>query len=258
MFQVATPKIMGRLFALACLLASGHRATAQCIDKEKITYGGDWEFTDYVHRCPMYQFAYGGTESKEWGVLNDPISMSQAPAIILQVKKQVEDSIWRYAGTKFYQQLHFNAVEMVVPEQLSHFKKEGRQDVTLEFCKAKYFFYYEFKPDSLATVHYSVAVDKRNKIISPFKFPRASEYKPINLSFSYCQLLRIAEQAQPAIKPVDTIRMEYDGKEKRFYWLVSQQIVNQHEGINHYNQVLIDAADLTRTRRRQGEARIVY
>ena len=233
-------------------------ASAQCIDKEKITYGGDWEFTEYVHRCPMYQFVYGGTESKEWGVLNNPISMSQAPAIVLQLKLRVEDSIRRYAGAKFYQQLHFNAVEMVVPEQLSHFKKEGRQDVTLEYCKAKYFFYYEFKPDSLATVHYSVAVDKHNKIISSFKFPKASEYRPIDLSFSYCQLLRIAEQAQPNIKPVQTIRMEYDSEEKRFYWLISQEIIDQHAGKNHYNQVLIDAADLTKTRKSQGEAHISY
>lgn len=240
------------------LLACAQLAAAQCIDQEKITYGGDWGYTDYTHLCPMYQFAYGGTESKEWGTLGDPVSMSQAPAIILQLKQLVEDSIRRYAGAKFYQQLRFNSVEMVVPEQLRHFKKEGRQNVTLKYCKAKYFFYYEFKPDSVATYHYGVAIDKQNKIISPFKFPKASEYRPIDLSFSYCQLLRIAEQAQPNIKPVDTILMEYDSKGKRFYWLISQEIVDQHEGTNYYNQVLIDAADLTKTKKRQGEAYIVY
>ncbi|SHJ85394.1 hypothetical protein SAMN02745146_0355 [Hymenobacter daecheongensis DSM 21074] len=240
------------------LLASAQFAAAQCIDQEKITYGGDWGYTDYIHRCPMYQFAYGGTESKEWGVLNDPVSMSQAPAIVLQLKRMVEDSIRRYAGAKFYQQLHFNAVEMVMPEQLSRFKKAGRRDVTLEYCKAKYFFYYEFKPDSLATHHYGVAIDRHNKIISPFTFPKASEYQPIDLSFSYCQLLRIAEQAQPNIKPVDTIRMEYDSKEKRFYWLVSQEVVDQHEGINYFNQVLIDAADLTKTQTSRGKVTVSY
>jgi hypothetical protein len=184
--------------------------------------------------------------------------MTQAPPIIHQLKRQVEDSIRRYAGAKFYQKLHFNAVEMVVPEQLQHFKKQGRQNVTLKHCKAKYFFYYEFKPDSIATYHYGVAINQHNKIISPFRFPKVSEYKPINVTFSYCQLLRIAQQAQPAIKPVDAISLEYDSQTKRFYWLISQAIVNQHEGENHFNQVLIDAADLTKTKRRQGKASIVY
>jgi hypothetical protein len=231
---------------------------APCIDPEKITYGGDWDYTAYIRQCPMYQFAYGGTESTEWGVLNDPVSMSQAPPIVLQLKRMVEDSIRSYAGTNFFQQLHFNAVEMVVPEQLSHFKKAGRQDVTLTYCKARYFFYYEFKPDSLATYHYGVAINEYNKIISPFKFPKASEYQPIDQRFSYCQLLRIAEQIQPDIEPVNTITMEYDQQEKRFYWVVSQEIVNQRAGVNYYNQVLIDAADLTKTKKKQGQARIVY
>ena len=247
-----------RFLLFLCLLTWSHLGVAQCIDKEKITYGGDWGFTDYIHRCPTYQFAYGGTDSKEWGVLDDPVSMAQAPAIVLKIKRKVEDSIRRYAGENFYQQLHFSSVEMVVPEQLGYFKKEGRQDVTLKYCKAKYYFYYEFKPDSIASYHYGVAVDKHNKIVSPFKFPKASEYRPINKKFSYCQLLRIAEQAQPSIKPIETIRMVYDSKDKRFYWLVSQEIVNQHEGVNYYNQVLIDAADLTKTKKRQGEASIVY
>lgn len=233
-------------------------AAIQCIEPEKITYGGDWGYTDYIHRCPVYQFAYGGTESKEWGTLRDPIAITQAPAIIHRLKRIVEDSIRRYAGTEFYQLVHFDRVEMVVPEQLSHFKREGVIGTTLKYCKAKYFFYYEFKPDSVATYHYGVAIDKHNKIISPFKFPKASEYQPIDQTFSYCQLLRIAEQTQPNIKPVGTIRLEYDQQEKRFYWVVSQEIVNQHEGVNHYSQVLIDAADLTKTKKQQGEASIVY
>lgn len=233
-------------------------ATAQCIEPEKITYGGDWGYTDYIHRCPIYQFAYGGTESKEWGTLRDPIAMTQAPAIIHQLKQIVEDSIRRYAGVKFFQLVHFDRVEMVVPEQLSHFKREGDINATLKYCKAKYFFYYEFKPDSMATYHYGVAIDQHNKIVSPFKFPKASEYQPIDQAFSYCQLLRIAEQIQPNIKPVGTIRMVFDQQKKRFYWLVSQEIINQREGVNHYNQVLIDAADLTKAKAEQGEASIVY
>lgn len=250
--------MVSRLLLALGLLVGPQLAAAQCIDPEKVTYGGDWGYSDYIHRCPTYQFAYGGTESKDWGVLDNPVSMAQAPAIILQLKQLVEDSIRRYAGAKFYQQVRFSSVEMVVPEQLRYFKKEGRQNVTLKYCKAKYYFYYEFKPDSLATYHYGVAIDKHNKIVSPFKFPKASEYQPIDLTFSYCQLLRIAEQAQPDIKPVDTIRMVYDDQEKRFYWLVSQEIQNEHEGVNHYNQVLIDAADLTKTKKRQGEASVVY
>ena len=239
------------------LLTCSQLAVAQCIDKEKITYGGDWGYSDYIHRCPTYLFAYGGIDFKDWGVLHDPVSMSQAPAIIHQLKQMVEDSIRRYAGAKFYQLVRFEQVEMVVPEQLRHFRKEGA-DVTLKYCKAKYYFYYEFKPDSIASYHYGVAIDKHNKIVSPFKFPKASEYQPVDQAFSYCQLLHIAEQAQQNIKPVDTIRMVYNNQEKRFYWLVSQEIVNQHEGVNHYNEVLIDAADLTKTKKRQREVNVFY
>jgi hypothetical protein len=257
MIYINTQKVVSRFVALLCLLTYCQLATAQCIDQEKVTYDGDWGYQDYIHRCPIYQFAYGGTESKEWGTLGDPIAMTQAPPIIHQLKQLVEDSICRYAGEKFYQLVRFEQVEMVVPEQLRRFQKEGA-DVTLKYCKAKYFFYYEFKPDSVASYHYGVAIDKHNKIISPFKFPKASEYQPIDQAFSYCQLLRLAEQAQPNIKPVDTVQLVYDKQEKRFYWLVSQEIVNQHEGVNHFNQVLIDAADLTKTKTSIGEARIVY
>lgn len=233
-------------------------AVTQCIDPEKITYGGDWGYTDYIHRCPVYQFAYKGTESKEWGTMRDPVSMTQAPAIIHQLKRMVEDSIRSYAGSEFYQLVRFDRVEMVVPERLRHFKEAGALSVSLKYCKAKYFFYYEFKPDSVATYHYGVAIDQHNKIISPFKFPKASEYQPIDQMFSYCQLLRIAEQTQQDIKPVNTIRLEYDQQGKRFYWVVAQEIVNAHEGVNHYNEVLIDAADLTKATTKQGEASIVY
>lgn len=256
--RVNSQKVISQFLLILSLLVHGQLVAAQCIDREKVTYGGDWGYQDYVHRCPTYHFAYGGTESKDWGVLDDPVSMSQAPAIILQLKQLIEDSIRHYSGDKFAQQIHFQSVEMVVPEQLRYFKKEGRQNVTLKYCKAKYFYYYEFKPDSLATYHYGVAIDKQNKIVSPFIFPKVSEYKPINLTFSYCQLLRIAEQVQPDIKPVETIRLVYDKQEKLFYWLISQEIQDQHEGVNHYNQVLIDAADLTKTKVSLGEASIVY
>lgn len=256
--EVPCRVIVTRLILLVSLLVVSQLATAQCIDSTTVTYGGDWGYSDYIHRCPTYQFAYGGTESKDWGVLDDPVSMAQAPAIILQLKHAVEDSIRRYAGPQFYQQLHFSSVEMVVPEQLRYFKKEGRQNVTLKYCRAKYYFYYEFKPDSLASYHYGVAIDKHNKIVSPFQFPKASEYQPVDLTFSYCQLLRIAEQVQPDLKPVAHIKLVCDKQDKRFYWLVSQEVVNEHEGVNQFNQVLIDAADLTKTRRSQGKVSIVY
>jgi len=107
-----TQKVVSRLIASIGLLTCAQPVAAQCIDKEKITYGGDWGYQDYIHLCPTYQFAYGGTESKEWGVLADPVSMAQAPAIISQLKQSIEDSIRRYSGAKFYQQLHFQSVEM--------------------------------------------------------------------------------------------------------------------------------------------------
>jgi len=231
---------------------------AQCIDKEKITYGGDYGFVDYIHRCPTYNFAYGGDTLRNWNMFGDPIDIIQAPKNLMDLKKKVEMQIKKYAGTKFFSKVKFKSVDVVYADKLKSFKAHGQLGVTLKFCKAKYFFYYEFKPDTIATYHIGIALDNSGKIISKFHFPSKENYQPIDTSFTYCRLIEIARKSQHDIDPIAEIKFEYNEKEKKFYWLISQDILNKKEGLNYMNEVIIDAADLTKTVNTTGRASIRY
>jgi hypothetical protein len=163
-----------------------------------------------------------------------------------------------FAGDEFYSQVTFNSVGVVYADKLQAFIDSGRHNVTLKYCKAKYFFYYEFKPDTIATFHIGIALDNSGKIISKFKFPSKDNYKRVNSNFSYCKLIDIARKVQPNINPIKEISFEYDTKSKRFYWLISQDLVNVKEGINYFNQVLIDASGLTKATTSKGNVNIIY
>ena len=123
---------------------------------------------------------------------------------------------------------------------------------------AKYFFYYEFKPDTIATFHIGIALDNSGKIISKFNFPSKDTYKTVDTSYSYCKLVDIARKVQPNIDPIKQISIEYDKKLKKFYWLILQDIVNSKQGINYFNQVYIDAADLSKATTSKGSVSIIY
>ena len=233
-------------------------AWTQCIDRKKITYGGDWGFVDFVHRCPMYNFAFGGDTSKNWNVLNDPIDITQAPTKVLTLKKYVDNKIREFGGDAFYSKVSFSSVEVVYADKLKAFIDSGRHDVTLKYCKAKYFFYYEFKPDTIATFHIGIALDNSGKIISKFNFPSKDNYKIVDTNYSYCKLIDVARKVQPNLDPIKQISLEFDKKAKRFYWLIQQDIVNSKEGINYFNQVFIDAADFSMTKTSKGSVSIIY
>jgi len=95
------------------LIAKSLTAFSQCIDRQKITYGGEWGFVDFIHRCPTYNFTYGGDISKNWNDLSDPIDINQAPKQVFKVKEYVEDSIKKHAGDLFFSKVKFNSVEVV-------------------------------------------------------------------------------------------------------------------------------------------------
>jgi hypothetical protein len=249
---------MIQLFLSIFIVANSSLAISQCIDKDKITYGGDWGYADYIHRCPTYSFAYGGDTSKNWNVLTDPIDIFQAPEKVRQLKRLVDDKVKAYAGKKFFSRVRFNEVEVVYPNKLKEFLDSGRQDVTLKYCKAKYLFYYDFMPDSLMPYHIGVALNEAGKIVSPFTFPSKDEYKAIDTTFSYCQLIAIAKQVQHDIEPIKEIQFEYDNNTKRFYWLIIQEIKNEKQGLNYFYEIAIDAADLTNTKLIKAKAYIDY
>jgi hypothetical protein len=191
-------------------------------------------------------------------VLDDPIDIAQSPKEVIPLKQRIEEQVKAYCGDIFFKDLKFSSVEVVYKNKLKEFRDSGRQDVTLKYCKAKYFFYYEFKPDTLATYLIGIAVDKNGTIMNKFSFPSKEEYKTVDINISNCKLVEIARKTQPQIDPIKEISFEYDEVEKRFYWLVSQEIQNIKEGRNSFNQVIIDASNLTRTKAITGSALIQF
>ena len=234
------------------------RLFSQCINQEKITSGGDFGAENYIHLCPTYQFDFGGDTSKNWNVLNDPIDITQAPANILTLKNYVEERVKEFAGINFFLKLKFDGISVVYPDKLQAFIDSGRQDVTLEFYKAKYFFYYNFMPDTLMRYHIGIAVDSLGKIISSFNFPSKQKYKAIDTTYTYCKLIEIAKNVLKQIEPIKEIRLEFDDKVQRFYWLIVQEIVHEKQGLNHLNEVMIDAANLTNTKLKRSKVYIEY
>ena len=57
---------------------------------------------------------------------------------------------------------------------------------------------------------------------------------------------------------VREVKLDYDAKSKKFYWLISQDVINSHEGWNHFNEVLIDAADIRGVTSQTGRVSIEF
>jgi hypothetical protein len=243
---------------LLCLILVQGAAFAQCKEKPRIEFGGDFGFVNYMFNCPSYTFAYNGDTSKNWNVLNNHIDIRQAPKKVLFYKKMVEKNIKNYSGNKFFSDLRFYDVDVNYPEKFEAFKDSGRSGMLHVYSKAKYFYYYRFGPNDTASYLIGVAVNKTGKIISPFTFPSKRHYRQIDKNFTYCKLIEIARRVQKDIDPIDEIKLEYDNKKKRFYWLISQGLVDSHEGVNYLNQVMIDASDLSNVKTIKSHVSIVH
>lgn len=176
----------------------------------------------------------------------------------LPIKTKVDQNIRKYVGDKFFERVKFSSVEIVYPDSLQKMLDAGRVDVEKRKCKAKYYFYYGFLPDTIATWHFGIAVDRQGKIISPFTFPKAVKYVPVDTNIDYCELINIARRKEPKIDPIKEIKLEYDPQAKRFYWLISQEIQSVKEGRNEFNQVAIDAADKSKVTAFKGSAFIQF
>ena len=223
-------------------------AFAQCIDRKKIDWSEDGLFYNYGYLCPAYFFSYGGDTSKKWNIGFANIDIRQAPPNALKFKEKVDQTIKNHAGGIFFRNLKFNNVEVCYPEKLKAFKDSGAVLATLAHYKCRYTYSYSFEPDSLTGYNICVGVTSSGQIITPLIFPSKRFYKPINNLFTYCHLIEIARKAQKNIDPIDKISFNYDKKKKIFYWLISQALVNEHEGGNDINEVFIDAADFSKVR----------
>jgi hypothetical protein len=241
---------------LLCLFTF-QTVNSQCIDKDKIKYGGNYDFVPYLFHCPSYKFEYGGDTSAIWSIL-DPVDIKKTGKDFFPLKDKIEGRIRAFAGEQFFKKVKFSSVEIVYKDSLQKMLDSGRVDVIDNNCKAKYYFYYNFIPDTITAWCFGIAVNENGKIISPFTFPSKKYYKPIDTTINYCELLAIAKKTQPNIEPIDEMKLEYDPKVKRFYWLITQQIINPKEGRNDFYQVAIDAADKSRVVSFKGGAFIQF
>src|SRR5690606_14243372 len=99
------------------LIAFWSTENSQCIDRDKITYGGDWDFVPYVFHCPTYRFQYDGDTSSIWSIL-DFIDIRKIEKQIAPIKNSVEQKIRAYSGEIFFERVKFSTVEIVYPDSL--------------------------------------------------------------------------------------------------------------------------------------------
>lgn len=216
---------------------------SQCVDEEKLTYGGDWIGYDYIFFCPTYNFAFNGDTAKQWNIMLT-IDIYQIKDEIFPIKTNVESQILNFSGKEFFDDLNFISVEVVFLDSLENFS--GRMpSVIPDKCRAKYFFYYKFIP--IENVHYKIgiAVNEQGEILNKFDFPAKEDYKMIDKSITICDILEIAKEYKTQIEPIEDIKLDYNEKERMFYWIVTQGLKEEEkeEGIYPYNKLLIDASN---------------
>lgn len=232
---------MKNTICLILLLILSFNAHSQCVGEEKLTYGGDWDFYQYIFFCPTYDFAFDGDTARQWSILN-PIDINQIKDEIFPIKSKIESQILDFSGKEFFEDLNFVNVEVAFPDSIDKFS--GRMpSVIMDSCRAKYFFYYKFIP--IENVHYNIgiAVNEQGEILNSFNFPAKKDYKIIDKEMTICEILEITKKYKKQIEPIEDIKLHYNEKDKKFYWLVSQGIKERKEGIHYYNELLIDASN---------------
>ena len=233
---------MKNTICLLLLFSISFTMHSQCMGEEKLTYGGDWNNYHYTYVCPTYEFAFNGDTAKQWNVLNDPIDIYQIKDEIFPIKTNVESQILNFSGSNFFDDLYFVSVQVVFPDSIERFS--GRMpSCNLDRCNAKYFFYYNFIPIENVHYHIGIAVNEQGEILNGFNFPAKEDYKMIDKKMTICDILEIVKDYATQIEPIEDIKLHYNEKERRFYWLVSQGLKDLKEGTYSYNELLIDASN---------------
>lgn len=239
------------------ILIFSFNSFSQCIEKNKISYGGDWSNYKYTYFCPTYEFAFGGDTSKTWNILNDHIDINQISSQILPVKEKVERQILIYSGQDFLQDLKFLSVQIVYPDSIDKFS-DRMPFCNLDSCRAKYFFYYNYSPVENANFHIGIAVNDYLEIINEFNFPAKKDFKPIDKKLTVCKLIDISKRYKKQIEPIEKIKLDYDKESKSFVWIISQGLINEKEGINKYNEMIINASDSEKIEFKVSEVMIMF
>lgn len=251
--------------AIVLFVAIESIAFSQCIDREKIQKG--YTFDNYKHSrsvkadtityTQVYAFAQNDEVYQNGNYLvNDAIDIKQAANNIRKYRQKGENAIKAYAGNKFFSELHFKLAVIVYPERVEVPIGNGHSKIEIMYKKIKdqfkYVYLYDFKADSISSCEFRFQVDRFGKVILNFELPPKGRYKPINKHFTYCQLIHIARKAQTHIDPIRSIKLCYNINNKRFYWIISQDISDKALGSHYYNYVQIDAADLSKVKKAKG------
>ncbi|WP_281616488.1 hypothetical protein [Flammeovirga sp. SubArs3] len=238
------------------LLIFSLNSFSQCLEQNKISYGGNWNNYNYTYFCPIYTFSFGGDTSKTWNILN-PIDINKISSQILPIKKEVERQILSYSGKEFLQDLNFLSVEIVYPDSINKFSCR-RPQYNIDRCKAKYFFYYNYSPIENANYHIGIALNDSLEIVNELILPSKKEFRQIDKELTICKLINLSKRYKNQIEPIEKIKFEYDVKTKRFVWILSQGLIDKKEGINKYNEMIINASDSEKIEFRVSNVIITY
>lgn len=248
---------MRKAVIILTILIFSLNSFSQCIEKNKISYGGDWSNYKYTYFCPTYEFAFGGDTSKTWNTLNGHIDINQILSQILPVKEKVERKILNYSGQEFLQDLKFISVQIVYPDSIDKFS--GRMPFCcLDSCRVKYFFYYNYSPIENANYHIGIAVNDFLEIVNEFNFPAKKDFTPIDKKLTVCKLINISKRYKEQIEPIEKIKLDFDKESKSFVWIISQGLINMKEGINKYNEMIINASNSKKIEFKEREVMITF
>ena len=241
LFAAIQGKSIKNAICLTLFLSISLNMRSQCSGTEKLTYGGDWDSYDYIFFCPAYSFVFNGDTAKQWNILKK-IDIYQIKDEIFPVKAKLEAQIINYAGKKFFNDLNFVSVKVTYLDSIERFSRRVPY-VIMDKCKAKYFFNYKFIP--IENVHYNIgiAVNEQGEILNKFYFPAKKDYKKIDKKLTICDIIEIAKKYAEQIEPIDYIKLHYEEKDKKFYWLVRQGMKELKGGMYYHNELLIDASN---------------
>ena len=188
-------------------------------------------------------------------LVKDAIDIKQAAASVLKYRSKIENAIKAYAGDRFFSALQLKSMGVLYPERVEVPIDNEHRKIVVRYEKIKddykYVYLYDFKADSTASCEFSFDVDRFGNVIPRFDFPPKERYKPINKTFTYCQLINIARKAQKHIYPIGSIQLNYNVDSKRFYWVIFQDISDNSPGPQYCYEVQIDAADLSKVKQKR-------
>jgi hypothetical protein len=237
---------MRKMLIVICFFLPKQTLFGQCIDRINVEEGYTSGQIDYFSYCAWFAFSYDGDTSKHWIALGQNIDYSQLPASIKKLKTKTDKFIHSYAGDSFSSKVVFEEVFVSYPDSIKKFRE--KVDVQISNCRAKCAFIYRYRFDSLASFRFQVAINNSGQIIQKNTIPSKTEFKPFDKNFSYCKIIAIAKKRKKDIEPIDNISLEYHAQKKKIYWRITEKNKNTHLGARIIYAVLVDAADISKSR----------